>query len=356
MRHSIIIPTCDHPGLLKRCLAALQECRPPAWDWEVLVMDNSTPSFRAENESVTSAHDRSIFRYLPMSLQGLMFARHQGVERSGGDIITFIDDDSFVSASWLTGIEAAFADPHTVLLTGPNRPEFEQTPPPWLGGMWQDLDGGRVLGFLSLIDFGDFPRVLPSKYVWGCNFSIRRQVFDQARGSHPDYLPGELGVYQGDGESALAVKVEALGYRGLYAPGCAIRHFMPASRLSPESFGARSFFLGIQRSFITFRRENGMGPRQGVPVEPPVTWQARLLNKAGQLKHRMFDRSAREAARSADVVKLRKFLYQRFQDGWDLHQTALRTDPALREYVLRSDFMGENAAPPFGGAGALPTK
>ncbi len=38
--------------------------------------------------------------------------------------------------------------------------------------------------------------------------SIKKKVFDECRGSHPDCLPKALQRYQGDGETGLTLKVK----------------------------------------------------------------------------------------------------------------------------------------------------
>jgi glycosyltransferase involved in cell wall biosynthesis len=190
--HSIIIPTANHPDLLVRSLDSLQCAAVPAWGWEVLVMDNSDESYRAQNRQVTAGFSNPAFRYVPMTRQGLMFARHEGVDQVRGEIISFIDDDTFVSSSWLVGVPNAFADPQVGLVTGPVLPHFESAPPAWLDSLWMRSTEGRFLGFLSLLDFGQQAKNIPAQYAWGCNYSIRREAFCQAKGSHPDYLPPPL--------------------------------------------------------------------------------------------------------------------------------------------------------------------
>src|SRR4029077_15714003 len=103
------------------------------------------------------------------------------------------------------------------LVGGPSLPEYEVEPPEWLESLWHyDADGRRTLGALSLIDSGPAIRPEDPIYIWGLNFSIRREVFVKCGGFHPDTVPAPLQRYQGDGETGLSLKLKAAGFRTLY--------------------------------------------------------------------------------------------------------------------------------------------
>jgi len=353
---SIVIPTSNHPELLKRSLAALDRACAPHGAWEVLVVDNSGEAFRSQNAKATAAFNQERFRYCPMPQMGLMAARHHGVELARMEIVSFIDDDSLVRETWLQGLEGAFEDPGVALVGGPNYPEYEVWPPAWLEYFWDRNEWGKHLGYLSLLDFGTEPKDIPATFVWGCDYSIRKNVFQKVRGSHPDYLPAQWRKYQGDGEVGLSVKVEASGYRARYVPECAINHLVPAVRMTREYLGNRAHFVGLHSSFTEIRRRNGLGPMQGVTV--PVTtapgpcrqlraWASRTW--MGKVKRSLFNSSKLEPREPTEVAEIRQYLKGRFDEGWAFHQQAVQEDPSLLEYVLRPNFMGENARIPGGG-------
>jgi len=312
-------------------------------------MDNSDEAYRGDNAAVIASFSDARFRYVSMTEVGLMFARHQGVDAARGSLISFIDDDSFISENWMRGVNLAFQNPSVGLVTGPNIPEYEQTPPSWLEGFWLTNAYGRYLGFLSLLDFGDASRVIPAEFVWGCNYSIRREIFYQAKGSHPDYLPSPWKSYQGDGEVGLSIKAAALGYDTQYSPLCAIRHWIPAARLTENYFGERAFFIGLHMSFTAYRREHGLGPMQGVALKRQHR-RASLLNRLHYLSSRIQSRWAQVHTDSQQTApeagNLKQFIQGRRQAGWHFHRQALKSNAALRSYVLRSDFMDENAGLP----------
>src|SRR5665647_3871999 len=80
MDHTIVIPTRNHPKRLALCLASILEARNSAWQYEVLVVDNSDPELRAANGAAVETCADSRVRYLGMTQVGLMAARHAGVE------------------------------------------------------------------------------------------------------------------------------------------------------------------------------------------------------------------------------------------------------------------------------------
>src|SRR5664280_2126047 len=118
--HSVVIPTSARPELLRRCLAALSAADSPAWEWDAIVVDNSPEDFCGANAAVVESFQLPQFRYTRMASQGLTAARHRGAELSSGDVVSFLDDDSFVSRTWLAGVEHAFLDSHATFVGGPN--------------------------------------------------------------------------------------------------------------------------------------------------------------------------------------------------------------------------------------------
>src|SRR5207237_2704434 len=104
-------------------------------------------------------------------------------------------------------------------------------------------------------------------YIWGLNFSIRKAVFECCGGFHPDCIPAALQRYQGDGETGLALKVKAAGFRAYYHPGVAVKHVIPATRMTLESFERRGFYQGVSDSYAEIRRE------RRVPTPPRPLWK-----------------------------------------------------------------------------------
>lgn len=353
MDHSIVIPTRNHPERLAVCLASILEARSSSWEYEVLVMDNSDPDLRASNVAAVEACADSRVCYVPMTEVGLMAARHQGVEAARGAVVSFVDDDELLCPRWFDGVRSCFGDPRVALVTGPFVPRFEAKPPSWLEYLWQTDRHGRHMGFLTLLDCGDVERDIEPTMVWGGNLTIRRHVFEEVRGSHPDYIPSPWEAFQGDGEVGLTVKVGAAGYRARYSPDCAVLHAVPADRMTLEYLGRRAWFVGLHASFTQARREHGMGAGDGVPVAPVVQKRPLTRRAAGRVGRRVRAGMARALLPATPVAvpekmaaDVRRQLAEAHQEGYRWHRQRLASMPCLREYVCRPDFLGVNALPP----------
>jgi hypothetical protein len=59
----------------------------------------------------------------------------------------------------------------------------------------------------SILDFGNAIQEISPDYVWGCNFSIRKEVLLKVRGFHPDGMPDEFLRYRGDGETSVSREI-----------------------------------------------------------------------------------------------------------------------------------------------------
>jgi glycosyltransferase involved in cell wall biosynthesis len=343
--HSIIIPTRNRPDLLMGCLQALSLAQTPKMEWEVLVMDNSDERFRVENKPICDSFSNPRYRYVPMELAGLMYARHQGAELARGTILSYLDDDSYICETWLLGIQQSFSDPRIGLITGPNYPLFEQTPPQWISMLWKQNPHGRTLNYYSLLDFGDLPCEIKPQLIWGCNYSIRKDIFHQVKGSHPDIVPSPWMSYMGDGETALSIKAAALGYKSAYSPLCAIQHLVPSARMTKEYLVDRSFRFGLHGSFAAYRRENGLGSMQGVALDDRGKL-SNLRNFFRTLFTRPGPHTSEIDLANCTREQFSQFLKYHFLTGLNYHRRALKNDPALPKYVLRPDFWGVNATLP----------
>jgi glycosyltransferase involved in cell wall biosynthesis len=345
---SVIIPTANQPALLRRCLDHLSRCRHDGIAWEIVVVDNSEDRFRAENKMAVQSHDPLPIVFLEIEPEGLMQARHRGAAAAGGDVLAFIDDDSFVSETWLGGLQEAFLDPGTMLVTGPVLPEYEIAPPAWVEDLWIRSAAGCTLGYLSLYDYGPDDRALAPVAVYGCNYAIRASLFRELKGSLPDYMPRKWRLLQGPGESGLSAKVAAAGHLAAYRPACGIRHFVGARKLTVEYFEDRAFVFGIEASFNQARADAGLGPGDGVMCHGGVRGAL-----AGWLRRSLFNKGRRWLLRrfgggspAGAGAELRDRLARCRARGFEEHQRQLRRSPAFREYVLREHYLGDAGAIP----------
>ena len=347
IEYSIIIPTLNQSSKLKKCLSHLAKVDFKSDLFEVLVIDNGSTD---NTKEVTISFEGRIqnLRYYFCAAPGLMAARHMGCDKAMGDILCYIDDDSLVTEGWLKGIADSFSGKNIVLVGGPCIPEYEIEPPCWVEYFWNKTESGEINGFLSLVDFGNQEREICPKYIYGCNFSIRKNIFLEIGGSQPDYLPEKYRKYQGGGETAVARKLINLGYKARYNPKVKIHHLIPKSRLTVEYFCWRTFYNGIGASFAAVRREHGLDDgrlnetiRDNYKENPRFKKMLRLIRRPlGKMRRCLFPKEPRE------IMKIKKLIQKSRDKGFAFHQSEVKNDPKLLEWVLRENYLGENGKLP----------
>jgi glycosyltransferase involved in cell wall biosynthesis len=324
---SIIVPTFNRAQQLAKTMTSIAREVDPANTVEIIVVDNgSTDVTAATYNMVRREFPKHEWLYIHEPMPGLLSGRHRGAKEAQGEILAFIDDDVVLSASWLDGLVHAFSNQEVALVGGPSLPEYEVEPPEWLEALWHyDADGRRTLGALSLIDSGPAMRAEDPLYVWGLNFSIRKVVFDGCGGFHPDSIPAALQRYQGDGETGLSLKVKSAGFRAVYHPRVAVKHVIPASRMTLESLERRGFYQGVCDSYTQIRRDHGL------PTAPPRSWRDVVRSAKWKLERDLI-------LRGPTAEGVRRLMARSYFAGVRFHRNEVRTDPKLLDWVLRENY------------------
>ena len=113
MTVSIIVPTCDRPDDLRRCLASLttQQTRHAV---EVIVVDNRPASGIVRQITAAFPNVRVVEEPRP----GLSFARNAGIAHASGEIIVATDDDVMAPHDWIEKLLEPFARSEVMCVTG----------------------------------------------------------------------------------------------------------------------------------------------------------------------------------------------------------------------------------------------
>jgi GT2 family glycosyltransferase len=258
--------------------------------------------------------------------------RHLGAREAAGEILVFVDDDVIARPGWLGAIRQAFEDPAVALVGGKSLPGWEGDVPWWIDLFRDTLPGGWTIGALSLIDLGDWPHDIAPEYVYGCNYSVRRDVLFSCGGFHPDSLPRELIARRGDGETALSLAIGRAGHRARYVPEASLLHRVPPERLTKEYFRWRFYCQGISNSYAEVRRQHGMGPPAGPPPrQPRIPGLAGVRKGLQDLRRMGFARFREGRALLADIERAKR-------KGFAFHQTLVAQDPALLRWVLKERY------------------
>lgn len=332
MRSSIIIPTFNRSVSLKTTIKSLLNLNSLPLDYEIIVVDNgSTDGTKQLVESFIGLNSQPRIRYYYEPIPGSLSARHKGALESLEDILIFVDDDIVADPEWLNAMIETFDDTEVHLVGGKNLPKYESTPPNWLEAFWF-RDGARNwCAYLSILDFGDQPIEIDPLYVWSLNYAIRRETLFELGGFHPDYVPKPFLQYQGDGETGLAWKVKAKGFKIIYQPRALVHHIIPDQRLTVEYFEQRMFFGGIFDSYTTIRRNKGM--KFDWKMQEPFPQIRRLIRRI----------AAKLSADPYSVIKRR--VRDAWLEGYVFHQNEVRKDPELLKWVLRDSYLDYRYGP-----------
>jgi GT2 family glycosyltransferase len=111
---SIVIPTCDRPQDLRRCLSALQR-QTFRRVVEIIVVDNRPGSSSAAPDVVREFPG---VRLLEEERRGLSYARNAGFAAATGEILVAIDDDVVVGNGWLERLIGPFERAEVAAVTG----------------------------------------------------------------------------------------------------------------------------------------------------------------------------------------------------------------------------------------------
>lgn len=337
---SIIIPTFNRSVTLKRTLETITEMNVDFNKIEIVVVDNgSTNATKEVCSTFVKQHSSLNFNYLYDAEPGLMTGRHLGAQQAKGEFLSFIDDDVELSPNWSTGIIEKFSTNSEISMqTGPNLPKYETYPPYWLDYFWSSTPyGGKQCGSLSLLDLGNAEIEIDAIWVWGLNFSIRKSVYLELSGFHPDTMPKKIQFLQGDGETGLSIKFNENKYKAIYNPELLVYHYVPTFRMTKEYFENRYYFQGVANSFTHIRMQHGLYKKQEiVSSKTPVTKKIKRILKK-QLQE-LVDVKANESTDN-EISRLQAHFQQKYSEGYAYHQHHFNTNSMVREWVLKPDYM-----------------
>jgi len=204
-------------------------------------------------------------------------------------------------------------------------------------------DGGKLLGELSLCDFGEEEKRISPSLVWGLNFSIRKKTLCDLGGFNPDSLPVKFQCFQGDGETGLSNKAIEKGLIAFYQPRALVYHEVPSERMTLEYFDKRFFYQGICNSYSEIRRNSGF-----VRLSKKNTGKPPFKNIKAFLNRLLFPNSEETVKREINFEK--EMLFTRFhafeKAGYNFHQEMAKKVPLVLEWVLKENYF-EYSIPGF---------
>lgn len=147
----------------------------------------------------------------------LSIARNFGARQTDREIISFVDDDITVDPGWLAALCGGFADPAVGAVGGRiNDPEVEHHDHQRADPICRILPDGQIADNQDC----DPGRVLEVDHLRGCNWALRRQVFESIGGFDESW---DTYAYE---EFDLALRIRKAGYKLLFVPGMSLYHHL----------------------------------------------------------------------------------------------------------------------------------
>lgn len=116
---SVIIPTYKPQSYLWECLDSLRNQTFSAVDFEVLlILNGCRDPYQSQIENYLLKNKMSNVRLIQTDQAGVSNARNLGLDNAKGDYIAFVDDDDYVSSTYLEELYAK-ASPDTISLCYP---------------------------------------------------------------------------------------------------------------------------------------------------------------------------------------------------------------------------------------------
>lgn len=337
---SVIIPTRNRAQRLADLLDSLAGQEPVPFEWEVIVVDNASTDATAEVTQQKSETLPITIRHVVEPRLGLHYGRHRGAKEARGKVLAYLDDDMILDRQWIRGTDLLLEDKADAVV-GRVLPKWEAEPPGWLAALWSKGEHGSACWYLGLLDLGDLVKPIEPSCVFGGNCFIKKEILYSLGGFHPDAIPSPLLRFRGDGETGLMVKFKQRGLRSFYDPKATAFHIIDANKLTVEYVCSRAYNQGISNSFAQIRAEYGLAQS--------VTFNSSIKNRYERHKQMSPSEIVRAVGRKAKGVvcglrrdphaEIRKKIAEAYRAGWQFHQSEVKNDPKLLEYVLKQTYL-----------------
>ncbi len=245
MTATVLICTYNRAERLAETLDSLRRLEGVPGPWDVLIVDNNSSDRTAEVVQSCATSFPVPLRYVFESRQGKSYALNTGLSLITADTVVFTDDDVQVTPGWLrAAMDVLQRKPDIAYVGGPVRPIWGARPPPWFPAA-----NSNLWGTVAVLDYGtsSFEFEKRQRVPIGANMAVRRSVVAQAGGFEPAL--GRKGTALiGQEQAEFFYRTRSIGARGLYLPEMAVRHYIPASRLTRRYFRRWWWWKGVSRA------------------------------------------------------------------------------------------------------------
>lgn len=238
----IVVPTFRRPKLLLDLLAsivAMEKC--PDVRLGVIVVDNNSGDETSEVARAFADSAPVPMTCIQESVPGRSNAVNSGVALSSADLVAVIDDDERLWPDWLSEARTAWERYAPDYLGGPYVPDIsEHDRPQWIPSGWPAVIGD-IQGQKEVVAFSE----QPGRTLMGGNMVIRRDLFLELGGYHPDL--GRVGDKRllSCEDHDLTDRLHDAGAVGYYIPTMTVWHHVPPARLERSYFRKFAFDHGF---------------------------------------------------------------------------------------------------------------
>jgi glucosyl-dolichyl phosphate glucuronosyltransferase len=247
VRLSAIVPTHNRPNQLRACLETLRVQDVDPGEFEVIVVDDGSPTEMAALVAEAAASGDTEMRCERLTPVGLNGARNHGASVARGAVLAFLDDDTLVSPGWARALIRAFAEYPCAAAGGRVKLRLDG-PEPW----W--LETRRC--YLAEYDLGAEPFWIESDDIdgrdampVGANCAVRRSDFDRLGG----FIVGLDRIGRSlvsNGDTEFFHRLRAAGGSMRYVPEASVLHCVPADRLTVDFFTRRYYAQGVSDELL----------------------------------------------------------------------------------------------------------
>jgi GT2 family glycosyltransferase len=246
---TVVICTHNRSAQLRQTIRELLDQDCPPGGFEVLVVDNRSTDATPDVVRDFAATGR--VRYLTEPKVGLSHARNTGWRSARGRYVAFLDDDAVPCPGWLAAIVEAFAaTPCAGIVGGRVEPVWEGERPPWLSD--------ELALMLTIVDWSATPKEiedLRAEWLVGANMAATAAALTEVGGFHPRL--GRSGGNLLTSEDVFFTKqIIRRGHRCVYYPPMAVRHPVPAARLTKGWFRRRCLWQGVSDAVMQLIEES----------------------------------------------------------------------------------------------------